>query len=237
MDVIKKIVEKLYPELRAGDHLPKIARVVQISDAPTDAQVVTMSRPFYAVDIQPLDEQGQDLGDRFKDIPLALPAVGGGRGFFTFPDVGTLVEYTFAFGRPDKPYIRCILPLDQPMPPLNTNESRWQQSDRVYQGYDQSGNWHRKTPQNIVDHAGQLRECRANAQQVLKAPKTWLGSDDENVLQILSDALGVIASALDTLATHKHGTSPPPNESGSIASSAGKINAIKSGRLEPITKR
>lgn len=235
MDVIKKIVEKLYPELKSGLHLPQIGRVVQISDAPDNAQIVTMARPFYAVDIQPLDEHGQDLGDIFKDIPLALPASGGGRGFFAYPSVGTLVEYTFAFGRPDKPYIRCILPLEQPMPPLNTNESRWQQSDHIYQGYDQAGNWHRSTLQNIYDNAGQLRECRAQLQQKLIAKKTWLGSESENVLKILSDALETISSAFEVIAAHVHpGHYSPATNASSIKKKGAQVDEIKSSRLDPL---
>ena len=40
----------------------------------------------------------------------------------------------------------------------------------------------------------------------MKSPKAWVGSDKENVLQILIDFMEETAGALDVIASHTHPT-------------------------------
>ncbi|WP_257274262.1 hypothetical protein [Endozoicomonas sp. SESOKO4] len=236
MDAIKRIVLRLFPELSYGYHLPLLARVENITDAPKDGGTCTMERPRFAVDIQPLNQHGDDYGELLRDVPVSTPYAGNERGLHGLPDPGAIVEYAFAFGRPDQPYIRNTLPVGLELPTVDKDEARWQKSATIYQGYDSADNWHRATPENIKDSAGKIRECQAQVKQLLKSPKTWLGSDTENVLRILSDALSETASALNVIANHTHPGVGRPNESGAISGHASNINSTKSDRLDPITE-
>ncbi len=229
---------RLFPELTSGYHLPMLARVERITDAPTGGGLCTMKRPRFAVDIQPLNQHGDNQGELLRDVPISIPYAGNYRGFYAFPDPGSIVEYCFAFGRPDQPYIRTTLPINLNLPDIDKDESRWQQSAEIYQGYDKNGNWHSTTPENISDQAGKIRQCQAGIKQLFKSPKTWIGSDKENVLKILSDSLDVMQSALNTISKHTHssGKVPAPDQSGDISKFAGEIGSNKSSRLDPITE-
>lgn len=56
-----------------------------------------------------------------------------------------------------------------------------------------------------------LRKSVAGASQRLQAPKTWLGSESVNVLQILCDLLDLVEQMNVQIAVHVHGPSPNPN--------------------------
>jgi hypothetical protein len=58
-----------------------------------------------------------------------------------------------------------------------------------------------------------LRESVAGVSQRLIAPKTWLGSEGVNVLQVLCDLLDIVENMNLQIAGHLHGTSPAPNNS------------------------
>ena len=238
MEALKRIVNRLWPELNYGYHLPMLARVERITDAPKDGGTCTMERPRFAVDIQPLNQHGEEHGELLPDVPVSIPYAGNHRGFYNLPDPGSIVEYALAFGRPDQPYVRSTLPIGLNLPTIDKDEARWQKSASIYQGYDSDGDWHRATPENIHDSAGKIRDCHARVKQLLKSPKTWLGSDSENVLRILSDALTVLETAMVTIANHTHnsGTTPKPDQSGIINGAANQIGSIKSSRLDPITE-
>ena len=50
--VIRKIVERLYPELAAGLHLPILAVVIGVPDPPSGGEMCSEETPKYAVDIR-----------------------------------------------------------------------------------------------------------------------------------------------------------------------------------------
>ncbi|WP_202932952.1 MULTISPECIES: hypothetical protein [Shewanella] len=68
-----------------------------------------------------------------------------------------------------------------------------------------------------------------------RSPKTWLGSEDENVLKLLSELMGTVAELATICASHTHSTSPAPNEAGDFSGKASAAAAQKA-RLDPITK-
>lgn len=54
------------------------------------------------------------------------------------------------------------------------------------------------------------RKSVAGGSQRLVAPKTWLGSDTVNVLQILSSVIELVQQMSVQLAVHTHGVTPVP---------------------------
>lgn len=66
-----------------------------------------------------------------------------------------------------------------------------------------------------------LRKSVAAVSQRLVAPKTWLGSEGLNVLQVLCDLLDLVQQMNSQLAGHTHGPTPVPgNAAAFVANSA-----------------
>ncbi|MGF1825092.1 hypothetical protein L4D17_13840 [Vibrio splendidus] len=82
-----------------------------------------------------------------------------------------MFELGFMFGQPDKPFIRCVLPLGFKLPGIKEGESRYQQRKGVYQLVDQKGNFERKT-----DQADKL-ECLAQQIKVLEDRGSEIGGN------------------------------------------------------------
>jgi uncharacterized protein involved in type VI secretion and phage assembly len=154
-DAIKRSVERLFPELTGGYHLPRFARVVGVADAPVDASMCDDFRPRYAVDIEVLGQDGEadPAIPRLAGVPLPLPSGGEEMGMFAFPQEGTQVVVCFAYGLPNKPYIQTILPHGLSLPKVPKGDQVWQHSDAVQQRVDADGNWLRLTDGKIRDHS------------------------------------------------------------------------------------
>jgi len=154
-DAIKRSVERLFPELTGGYHLPRFARVVGVADAPADASMCDDFRPRYAVDIEVLGQDGEadPAVPRLTGVPLPLPSGGEEMGMFAFPQEGTQVVVCFAYGSPSKPYIQTILPHGLSLPKVPKGDQVWQHSDAVQQRVDADGNWLRLTDGKIRDHS------------------------------------------------------------------------------------
>jgi len=82
---------------------------------------------------------------------LPVQSAGIERGQFGFPDPGAIVEVAFAYGLPDKLFIRSVLGINQGMPELSPGDLVWQQSETVKQKVSDSGHWLRETHGNIND--------------------------------------------------------------------------------------
>ncbi|GFM60962.1 hypothetical protein PSCICG_21220 [Pseudomonas cichorii] len=66
------------------------------------------------------------------------------------------------------------------------------------------------------------------------APKTWLGSEAVNVLQVLCDLIDVVQHMNVQIATHVHASSPPPNNA--VAFTADAVKTLELNvQLKPIT--
>ncbi len=154
-DAIKRSVERQFPELTGGYHLPRFARVVGVADAPAGASMCDDFRPRYAVDIEVLGEDGEadPAVPLLAGVPLPLPSGGEEMGMFSFPQEGTQVVVCFAYGSPSKPYIQTILPHGLSLPKVPKGDQVWQHSDAVQQRVDADGNWLRLTDGKIRDHA------------------------------------------------------------------------------------
>jgi len=154
-DAIRRAVERQFPELTGGYHLPRFARVTAVADAPADAGICDDFRPRYAVDIEVLgaDDEPDPAMPQLKGVPLPLPTGGEDMGIYAFPEEGTRVVVCFAYGLPNKPYIQSILPHGLTMPKVPNGHQVWQQSEAVQQRVDADGNWLRQTDGKIRDQA------------------------------------------------------------------------------------
>lgn len=151
--MIKRIVLKLFPELSAAYHLPIFAEVVGVRETPDAGNACDEFRPRYAVDVQVLDEYGEpDLTKPvLRDVILSVPVAGHEMGQFAYPENGTWVELAFAYGSPNRPFIRSVLPHRLTLPDVARGEQRWQHSADVFQRADKDGNWQRMTDIGIHD--------------------------------------------------------------------------------------
>jgi len=62
-----------------------------------------------------------------------------------------------------------------------------------------------------------MRESVAAVGQSLQAPKTWLGSESTNVLQVLCNLLDLVQQMNIQLAAHTHSLGPIPNPADVVA--------------------
>jgi len=320
-DAIRRSVERQFPELTGGYHLPRFARVVAVADAPASAGICDDFRPRYAVDIEVMGPDGEPDTKLpiLAGVPLPLPTGGEEMGIYAFPEEGTQVVVCFAYGLPHKPYIQTILPHGLSMPSVPKGDQVWQHSEACQQRVDADGNWLRQTDGKIHDKAiereveamgnketfqnhnrtvddhstesvggiktlealgalkllsggsasmaavddlhqatgrdlnlvvGQkhnatvggdmeeriegLRKSVAAVSQRLVAPKTWLGSEETNVLQVLCDLLDLVQQMNVQMAAHTHipGPTPSPSDSSNFS-----VNASDAGNLATCLKK
>ncbi|MGP5282097.1 hypothetical protein ACTXNJ_12975 [Pseudomonas helleri] len=152
-DAIRRSVERQFPELTGGYHLPRFARVVGVADAPADAGICDDFRPRFAVDLELLgadDEPDPEL-PMLAGVPLPMSVGGDEMGFLGFPEEGTRVVVCFAYGLPSKPYVQTILPHGLSLPKVPKGDLVWQHSEDAQQRVDADGNWLRQTEGRIRD--------------------------------------------------------------------------------------
>lgn len=146
-------IDKIYPELSAGLHLPRLARVMGPTDTAALGDQSDPFRPRYAVNLQLLDENGAAAKGTpvYNAVPLPVPMAGAEGGMYQYPPEGTLVEVGFAEGRPDKPLIRQTMQDGHALPDIKPGEQLQQQRAGVSQRVTQSGTWQRETDQAIEE--------------------------------------------------------------------------------------
>ena len=154
-DVIVRAVERAFPELPGGYHLPRFARVVGVADAPAGAGICDDFRPRFAVDLQVLGVDGEPDTDlpTLAGVPLPVPLGGDEMGFFGFPEEGTTVVVGFAYGLPHKPFIQTILPHGLSLPKVPKGDQVWQHSEASQQRVQADGSWLRQTDGRIRDES------------------------------------------------------------------------------------
>jgi|GEM_PF-991213 len=249
--VIERVIKRLFPELINKMHLPHFARIDSYSELPTEQDKSSDEfYPRYCANIQLLDEHGNDANsDILEAVALPLFAIGENAGRLEPPQVGAIVEIAWAYGRADKPFIRTILPFNFDLPEIKQNESRLQKREGVYQHIDEIGNFENKTDESLRDIIGKLavlecqtRKVTAHKEQLYKSDKTWIGSESENVLSLLSELMQTVSELAQTCATHKHvGVMSGPSTTGvsdKSASFSDKASAAtqQKERLDPISK-
>lgn len=154
-DAIQRTVERRFPELTGGYHLPRFGRVVAVPDAPAAQALCDDFRPRFGVDVEVLlpDGEPDPALPLLTSLPLPVPMGGQEAGMFGFPEEGTTVVVCFAYGLPHKPYIQQILPHGLSLPRVPKGDQVWQHSEACQQRVDADGNWLRQTDGRIRDQA------------------------------------------------------------------------------------
>ncbi|MEZ0507277.1 hypothetical protein ACAW49_03570 [Pseudomonas sp. Env-44] len=195
-DAIRRSVERQFPELTGGYHLPRFARVVAVADAPAGAGICDDFRPRYAVDIEVMGPDGEPDPKLpiLAGVPLPLPTGGEEMGIYAFPEEGTQVVVCFAYGLPHKPYIQTILPHGLSMPSVPKGDQVWQHSEACQQRVDADGNWLRQTDGKIRDKAIEREvEAMGNKETFQNHARTVADHSKESVGGIKTiEALGAL---------------------------------------------
>lgn len=149
----RRSIEKAFPELAGGYHLPKYAKIVAIADPSNAGDISDPFRPKYAVDIQVLDENGNE--DKsvpvYPAVPLPITSPSSQGGDFAFPEVGTVVEIGFVNGRSDQPIVRNFFAHGKTVPAVAPGEMLRQQRPEVFERTDAAGNMTKQTDQTITE--------------------------------------------------------------------------------------
>ncbi|NWD47801.1 hypothetical protein [Pseudomonas gingeri] len=154
-DAIRRSIARQFPELSGGYHLPRFGRVVAVPDAPAAPGLCDDFRPRFGVDVEVLLPDGEPDPDLpiLSGLPLPAPMGGQEAGMFGFPEEGTTVVVSFAYGMPNKPFITQILPHGLSLPRVPKGDQVWQHSEACQQRVDADGNWLRQTDGKIQDKA------------------------------------------------------------------------------------
>ncbi|WP_047679912.1 MULTISPECIES: hypothetical protein [Xenorhabdus] len=176
-------IDAAYPELSAGLHLPKLARIEAHTENTVSGDISDPFRPRYAVDVQLLDDNGKDAAAPvYRAVPLPLPMAGSESGLFQYPPVGTVVEIAFEGGRPDKPFIRQTLSQGNTLPDIKPGEQLQQQRAEVSQRVTQEGSWIRQTDQTI-NESSMHREIKTDTEtRTMVARDTTIQATDKTLV-------------------------------------------------------
>lgn len=150
-ETFRKQITREFPELAAGYHLPLMAEVIAVPDAPAKGGINDNYRPRLAVNLVLLNNEYKSTGILLDAVPIAIMGGGNERGFFAIPQKGTLVEVAFLNGSPERPFVRSILGDRQALPWIDEHTMAWQQDESVKQTVDNAGNWTRQTTNDITD--------------------------------------------------------------------------------------
>lgn len=148
---LRRQIIREFPELAAGYHLPVMAEITAVNDAPVAGGINDNYRPRLAADVRLITSNYQPTGITLEAVPVAIMGGGDERGFFALPQRGTIVELAWLNGSPERPFIRSILGDRQALPTIDAETMSWQTSDDSYQRTDAAGNWQRHTNQAISD--------------------------------------------------------------------------------------
>ncbi|MFE8047609.1 hypothetical protein [Brenneria goodwinii] len=200
-------IDAAYPELSAGLHLPRFARVEAPTEGVTSGNVADPFRPRYAVDLQLLDADGNPAKDTpiYPAVPLPVPMAGGESGMFQFPPAGTLVEVGFTEGRPDKPFVRQTLAQGHSLPDIKPGEQLQQQRAEVSQRVTVAGDWERQTDQTISESSMRRVVTADEESRTIVARETTIQATDKTTVlgtaTLLAGAIVQITEGDYSLAT------------------------------------
>ena len=165
-------------------------------DAPAAPGLCDDFRPRFGVDVEVLLPDGEPDPDLpiLTGLPLPAPMGGQEAGMFGFPEEGTTVVVSFAYGLPHKPFITQILPHGLSLPRVPKGDQVWQHSEACQQRVDAGGNWLRQTDGKIQDKATEREvEAMQNTESFQSHTRTVDGHSTESVGGIKKiEALGAL---------------------------------------------
>lgn len=155
----RRQIEKEFPELAGGYHLPKRGKIVAIADPSSAGDLNNPFRPKYAAEVQLLDENGNEdtTVPVYSAVPLPITSPSSQGGDFCFPEIGTIVEIGFHNGRSDQPFVRSYSAEGKTMPAVAPGEMLRQQRPEVFEKTDQAGNMYKETDQTINEKSFQRK--------------------------------------------------------------------------------
>ncbi len=169
--------------------------VIALADGPTQPEISTDYRPYYAVDVMPLTAKGDPNNAIRPLLGLPLPV-----NVYSFPEIGQRVEIAFFNGLPNQPFIRTVLTENTTIPKHAPGETHTGKIDS-YNRIDSAGNHHRKSPGVVHDEAVKiLTEALEKIGHYHQRAITTRGNDSETIGgSKIIEALG----AIDLLAGEK----------------------------------
>lgn len=197
---LRRQMEGMFPELAGGALRSRLARVVAPTEPTALGDVADPFRPRYAVDVQLLDEDGNDRSNTpvWPAVPLPVPAGGNESGYFAYPPAGTLVEIAHTEGRPDRPVIRQVMSSGLSLPDIRPGEQLQQQRAEVFQRVTTDGSWHRETDQCIRETSA-LRDITSDSETRTTTTRstTVQANDNTTVLGTSTLAAGQVVHIAD----------------------------------------
>jgi len=167
--LIKRILKNLIPKIYSEYLAPKEAVIVNVGRLSKEAVLDDAFLPSYAVDVRLLNTNG-DIDESLpvlQSLPLPLNHGGGESGFYGVPKEGMNVVVHFIGGMASKPYIQTILSTGSTVPGLKRGDMVWSKGEGVHQKLDHSGNWERKTNQDIFDSCDTLNQQARSVNEII----------------------------------------------------------------------
>lgn len=179
---IKRMVRRALADLTL-ENSDFFGRVVAVADNNKETVVSTFARPFYAVDVQRLNQYGKPLEDEPLLRSLPLPVAGAGAHGVDIKPVseGALVLVGFAFGSPAHPIVKAVYP-EGCMIPSNTGNTDVSGDQGSAFDKREKGNWFRFAINKISEHSAS-REIKAgdNLESFVKDDKKVIGESVETL--------------------------------------------------------
>lgn len=179
---IRRMVRRALAELTL-ENSDFFGRVVAVSDSSSSTVVSTLARPFYAVDVQRLDQYGKPLEGDGILRSLPLPVSGAGAHGVDLKPVteGALVLVGFAFGSPAHPIVKAVYPEGCMISPVNGNTEI---NGDIGGAFDkrEKGSWFRFAINKIAESSAS-REIKsgANVESYVSDSKKVIGESIEGV--------------------------------------------------------
>ena len=242
---VTRLIQKKYPELASGWHLPMWGKVTDIL-TPLAGEQVTEEAPIYAVTVQLLDANGVEDAQMplLEEVLLPVPAGGEQRGFWSKPSVGSLVEVAFMYGSPAHPFIRSVCPHGLTLPNMAETDQRWQQSEQAYMQVNQADEWEVKGKNKQLTIEENLKEQIGKVREVIAA-QHHVGDDSTNIYALLHDLMNTVADLANVASSHSHsyswsdpggaGTTSPPMQSASYSQASTQASE-QASQLAPLLK-
>ena len=176
---IAKIIQKHYPEIANGWHVPLWAVITSINETPKSGSLSNPYRPYYCASVKILDKDGKETtAPILSNIALSGSFSPSG-GIMQIPEPGMIVTLQFAFGMPDKPYIDKILPYGITLPGLVTGEAIIQPRQGVKLHFQQDGSINTITD-SVINEQSNERNASTGTDTTTRQSYTTLTNEDSN---------------------------------------------------------
>ena len=176
---IAKIIQKHYPEIANGWHVPLWAVITSINETPKSGSLSNPYRPYYCASVKILDKDGKETtAPVLSNIALSGSFSPSG-GIMQIPEPGMIVTLQFAFGMPDKPYIDKILPYGIALPGLTTGETIIQPRQGVKLHFQQDGSINTIT-NSVINEQSNERNTSTGTYTSTRQSYTTLTNEDSN---------------------------------------------------------